>query len=67
MGISTSGKALEASAFPVSASRIHALTEELPRSRPKSNLRTLPENGVKCRNNTYNEYRTNFESCTCTE
>ncbi len=67
MGISTSGKALEARAFPELASKMQALTEELPRSMPKSNRRILPEDGVKCSDNSYNKDCTNLESCTGAE
>ena len=67
MGISTSGKALEASALPEEASRIQALTEELPRSMPKSSCRILPEDCIKCCDNTYDKDCSNLKSCTGTE
>jgi hypothetical protein len=54
MGISTSGNALAAKALPVDASKMQDLTEELPRSIPKSNRRMLPEDGIKCSDNPYN-------------
>ena len=53
--------------LPVFASKRQTFTEELPKSIPRSNLRILPEDGVKCSNNTDNQNRPNLKTSACFE